>query len=137
VVDIRVTLLDGKAHSVDSSDMAFQVAGGLALRDAAQAGTVSLLEPVLEVSILVDDEHVGAIMSDLSTKRGRVMGTELVAAGSAGAPGRTLIRAEVPETELVRYAAELRSLSHGTGTFSRHYLRHEPVPAAKAAQLVG
>jgi elongation factor G len=136
VVDIRVTLLDGKAHSVDSSDMAFQVAGGLALRDAAQAGTVSLLEPVLEASILVDDEHVGAIMSDLSTKRGRVIGTELVAAGSAGAPGRTLIRAEVPETELVRYAAELRSLSHGTGTFTRRYLRHEPVPAAKAAQLV-
>lgn len=136
VVDIRVTLLDGKAHSVDSSDMAFQVAGGLALRDAAQAGTVSLLEPVLEVSILVDDEHVGAIMSDLSSKRGRVIGTELVAAGSAGAPGRTLIRADVPETELVRYAAELRSLSHGTGTFTRRYLRHEPVPAAKAAQLV-
>ncbi|HEX4428844.1 MAG TPA: elongation factor G-like protein EF-G2 [Frankiaceae bacterium] len=135
VVDIRVTLLDGKAHSVDSSDMAFQVAGGLALRDAAQAGTVSLLEPVLEVSILVDDEHVGAVMSDLATKRGRVMGTELVTSGSAGAPGRTLIRAEVPETELVRYAAELRSLSHGTGTFSRHYLRHEAVPAAKAAQL--
>jgi elongation factor G len=137
VVDIRVTLLDGKAHSVDSSDMAFQVAGGLALRDAAQAGTVSLLEPVLETSILVDDEHVGAIMSDLATKRGRVMGTELVAGGSVGAPGRTLIRAEVPETELVRYAAELRSLSHGTGTFSRRYLRHEAVPAAKAAQLTG
>jgi elongation factor G len=74
-------------------------------------------------------------MSDLATKRGRVMGTELVTSGSAGAPGRTLIRAEVPETELVRYAAELRSLSHGTGTFSRHYLRHEAVPAAKAAQL--
>ncbi len=137
VVDIRVTLLDGKAHSVDSSDMAFQVAGGLALRDAAQAGTVSLLEPVMEVSILIDDDHVGAVMSDLSTKRGRVMGTELVPAGSAGAPGRTLIRAEVPETELVRYAAELRSLSHGTGTYTRHYLRHEPVPAAKAAQLIG
>ena len=83
----------------------------------------------------MDDEHVGAVMSDLSTKRGRVMGTELVAAGSVGAPGRTLIRAEVPETELVRYAAELRSLSHGTGTFTRRYLRHEPVPAAKAARL--
>ena len=135
VVDIRVTLVDGKAHSVDSSDMAFQVAGGLALRDAASGGAVSLLEPVLDVTILVDDEHVGAVMSDLSTKRGRVMGTELVPGMSDTAPGRTLIRAEVPETELVRYASELRSLSHGTGTFSRKYLRHEPVPAAKAAQL--
>jgi elongation factor G len=137
VVDIRVTLIDGKAHSVDSSDMAFQVAGGLALRDAASGGTVSLLEPVLEVSILVADEHVGAVMSDLSTKRGRVMGTELFAPGSAGATGRTLIRAEVPETEIVRYAAELRSLSRGTGTFTRSYLRHEAVPATKAAALVG
>jgi elongation factor G len=135
VIDIRVTLLDGKAHSVDSSDMAFQVAGGLALRDAASGGAVTLLEPVLDVTILVDDEHVGAVMSDLSTKHGRVIGTELVPGMSEGAQGRTLIRAEVPETELVRYASELRSLSHGTGTFSRKYLRHEPVPAAKAAQL--
>ncbi len=135
VIDIRVTLLDGKAHSVDSSDMAFQVAGGLALRDAASGGAVQLLEPVLDVTILVDDDHVGAVMSDLSTKHGRVIGTELVPGMSASAGGRTLIRAEVPETELVRYASELRSLSHGTGTFSRKYLRHEPVPAQKAAQL--
>jgi elongation factor G len=135
VIDIRVTLLDGKAHSVDSSDMAFQVAGGLALRDAASGGAVQLLEPVLDVTILVDDDHVGAVMSDLSTKHGRVIGTELVPGINESAAGRTLIRAEVPETELVRYASELRSLSHGTGTFSRKYLRHEPVPAAKAAQL--
>ncbi len=102
-----------------------------------RAGTVSLLEPILDVSILISDEHVGAVMSDLSTRRGRVMGTELTTEGPSGAAGQTLIRAEVPETELVRYAAELRSLSHGTGTFTRRYLRHEPVPAAKAAALVG
>ncbi len=137
VVDIRVTLIDGKAHSVDSSDMAFQIAGALALKDAATGGTVSLLEPILDVSILISDEHVGAVMSDLSTRRGRVMGTELSTEGPSGAAGQTLIRAEVPETELVRYAAELRSLSHGTGAFTRRYLRHEPVPAAKAAALVG
>ena len=140
VVDIRVTLIDGKAHSVDSSDMAFQIAGALALKDAATAGTVSLLEPMLDVSILVSSDHVGAVMSDLSTRRGRVMGTELSASeepGGSDGIGLTLIRAEVPETELVRYAAELRSLSHGTGTFTRRYLRHEPVPAAKAAALVG
>ncbi len=134
VVDIRVTLIDGKAHSVDSSDMAFQMAGGLALKDAASSGNVSLLEPILDVTILVDDDDVGAIMSDLSTKRGRVMGTELSALGTG--VGRTLIRAEVPETELVRYASELRALSHGTGSFSRTYTRHEPVPAAKAAALI-
>jgi elongation factor G len=135
VVDLRVTLIDGKAHSVDSSDMAFQLAGALALKDAAAAGKVTLLEPVLDISILIDDEHVGAVMSDLSTKRGRVMGTELAAVGTSGIAGQTLIRAEVPETELVRYASELRSLSHGTGTFSRRYLRHEAVPEARAALI--
>ncbi|MCW2549344.1 MAG: Translation elongation factor G-like protein, partial [Mycobacterium sp.] len=75
------------------------------------------------------------VMSDLATKRGRVMGTELSASGAAGTSGRTLIRAEVPEAELVRYASELRSLSHGTGTFTRRYLRHEAVPESRAATI--
>jgi elongation factor G len=129
VVDIRVTLVDGKAHSVDSSDMAFQTAGALALREAASAGSVSLLEPVAEVSVLVADEYVGAVMSDMSSRRGRVLGTEPVGVG------RTLVRTEVPELELSRYAIDLRSLSHGTGTFSRSYSRHEPMPAHVAAKV--
>jgi len=129
VIDIKVTLLDGKAHSVDSSDMAFQTAGALALKDAAAAGQVSLLEPVDEVSVLVSDEYVGGIMSDLSGRRGRVLGTEPVGTG------RTLVRAEVPELEITRYALDLRSLSHGTGSFSRHYARHEPMPAHVAAKV--
>src|SRR5660398_249940 len=73
VVDLRVTLFDGKAHSVDSSDMAFQMAGALALKEAGRATTVHLLEPVLELTVLVADEYVGAVMSDLSTRRGRVV----------------------------------------------------------------
>jgi len=129
VVDIRVTLLDGKAHSVDSSDMAFQTAGALALKEAARATRIHLLEPVDEVSVLVSDEYVGAVMSDLSTRRGRVTGTEPVGSG------RSLVKAEVPEVEIPRYAVDLRSLSHGTGTFSRHYLRHEPMPSQLAAKL--
>ncbi len=129
VVDFRVTLVDGKAHSVDSSDMAFQTAGALALREAASSGSVSLLEPVAEVSVLVADEYVGAVMSDMSSRRGRVLGTEPVGVG------RTLIRTEVPELELSRYAIDLRSLSHGTGTFSRSYSRHEPMPAHVAAKV--
>jgi len=130
LVDIRVTLVDGKAHSVDSSDMAFQMAGGLALRDAAQNGTVTLLEPVVELATLVPDDYVGAVMSDLSSRRGRVTGTEPV-----GDNGRTLVRAEVPEIEITRYAIDLRSLSHGTGTFTRHYLRHEPMPSHLAGKI--
>jgi elongation factor G len=123
MVDIRVTLFDGKAHSVDSSDMAFQKAGRAALRDAAEKAQVLLLEPVDEVSVLVDDDYVGAVMSDLSSRRGRVLGTEPVAGG------RTMVKSEIPELELTRYAIDLRSMSHGTGSFARSYLRHEPLPS--------
>jgi elongation factor G len=129
MVDIRVTLFDGKAHSVDSSDMAFQKAGRLALRDASEKAKVSLLEPVDEVSVLVDDDYVGAVMSDLSSRRGRVLGTEPVPGG------RTLVKAEIPELEITRYAIDLRSMSHGTGSFARSYLRHEPLPVHLADKV--
>jgi len=128
VVDLRVTLVDGKAHSVDSSDMAFQTAGALALKDAAKAGVTTLLEPVDELGVLVPDEFTGAVMSDLSGRRGRVSGTQPVGAG------RTLVRAEVPQLELTRYAVDLRSLTHGTATFTRRYARHEAMPHQLAAQ---
>ncbi|GGO21462.1 elongation factor G-like protein [Microbispora rosea subsp. aerata] len=123
MVDIRVTLYDGKAHSVDSSDMAFQIAGQLALKDAASKVATHLLEPVDEVAVLVPDDYVGAVMSDLSSRRGRVIGTEPVGTG------RTLVRAEVPQLEITRYAIDLRSLTHGAGTFTRSFLRYEPLPA--------
>ncbi len=131
LVDIRVTLLDGKAHSVDSSDAAFQTAGALALREAAAAADVRihLLEPVAEVLVLVPDPYVGPVMSDLSGRRGRVVGTE-----QAG-QGRTLVRAEVPEIEMERYALDLRSVSHGTGRFSRSYVRHEPMPPQLSGKI--
>ncbi|MFE8970217.1 elongation factor G-like protein EF-G2 [Streptomyces albogriseolus] len=131
LVDVRVTLLDGKAHSVDSSDAAFQTAGALALREAAADARIHLLEPVAEVSVLVGDDYVGAVMSDLSGRRGRVLGTEQ----SPG--GRTLIRAEVPEIEIGRYTVDLRSLSHGTARFSRRYVRHEPMPPQVAERVKG
>ncbi|CAL9573686.1 Elongation factor G-like protein [Streptomyces sp. enrichment culture] len=129
LVDVRVTLLDGKAHSVDSSDAAFQTAGALALREAAAGARIHLLEPVAEVEVLVGDDYVGAVMSDLSGRRGRVLGTEQVAGG------RTLVRAEVPEVEIERYAVDLRSLSHGTARFSRSYARHEPMPPQVAERV--
>jgi elongation factor G len=127
LVDLRVTLVDGKSHSVDSSDAAFQTAGALALREAAAAGQVSLLEPVDEVVIRVPDTFVGPVMSDLSGRRGRVLGTE------PDESERTLVRAEVPATELVRYAVDLRSLTSGTATFTRSFVRFEPMPAHLAA----
>jgi elongation factor G len=126
---VRVTLFDGKAHSVDSSDMAFQKAGRLALKDAVDKASPTLLEPVDEVSILIPDDYVGAVMSDLSGRRGRVLGTQPIGTG------RTLIKAEVPELELTRYTIDLRSVSHGTGSFARTYLRHEPLPSHLAAKV--
>jgi len=130
MVDIRVTLFDGKAHSVDSSDMAFQKAGRAGLRDAAEKAGVLMLEPVDELSVLVPDAYVGAVMSDLSSRRGRVLGTEPVA-GS-----RTLVKAEVPQLEITRYAIDLRSMSQGTGSFTRSYLRYEPLPSHLADKVV-
>ena len=122
VVDLRVTVVGGKAHSVDSSDAAFQAAGALALREAAAAGRIQLLEPVSTVSITVADEHVGSVMSDLSGRRGRLTGT------TSSGEGLTEISAEVPDQELLRYPVELRAITAGTGRFRRRYLRHDPVP---------
>lgn len=130
VVDIRVTLFDGKAHSVDSSDFAFQMAGALALREAAAATKVNLLEPVDEVSVLVPDDLVGTVMGDLASRRGRVQGTEKVG------EDRTLVKAEIPEVELTRYAIDLRSMAHGAGSFTRTFARYEPMPEHAAAKVL-
>ncbi|WP_427128931.1 elongation factor G-like protein EF-G2 [Pseudarthrobacter sp. S9] len=130
VVDIRVTLIGGKTHSVDSSDAAFQAAGALALREAAAAARIQLLEPVSAVTISVSDDYVGAVMSDLSSRRGRLTGTT-----SAGGDG-TEISAEVPDQELLQYAIELRALTAGSGRFRRSYLRHEPVPSTSTPAVM-
>ncbi len=128
VVDLRVTLFDGKAHSVDSSDAAFQTAGGMALKDAAEKTQIQLLEPVDEVTIRVPEQFVGAVMSDMSSRRGRLLGTE-----SDG--DKSVVRAEVPATELVRYAVELRAMTSGAGTFSRTFARYDPMPSHLADQV--
>jgi elongation factor G len=123
-VDLRAVLVDGKAHSVDSSDAAFQTAGALALREAAAACGTVLLEPFDEVTVRVPDEHLGAVLGDLSGRRGRVLGTDV-----AG-PGRTLVKAEVPCAELLRYAVDLRALTAGAATFTRRFARYDVAPAA-------
>jgi elongation factor G len=130
VVDIKVTLTDGKAHSVDSSDMAFQTAGALALREAAAGARMCLLEPVDEVVVVVPDDLVGTVMSDLSGRRGRVLGSEPLGGD------RTLVRAEVPEVEISRYAVDLRASSHGAASFTRSFARYEPVPENVAERVV-
>jgi len=125
LVDVAVTLVDGRTHAVDSSDAAFAVAGGLALREAAADGGTVLLEPVARVRVLVADGDVGAVLGDLAARRGRVTGT---APADTPGPARTVVTAEVPEAALVRYALDLPALSHGTGSFSREPLGWEPAP---------
>ncbi len=129
VVDLRVTLTDGKAHSVDSSDMAFQTAGALALREAAASTTVTMLEPFDTVTVVVPDDLVGGVMSDLSARRARMLGTDKVG------EDRTSIVAEVPQTELVRYTVDLRSASHGSGSFTRSFAHYEPMPEDVATRM--
>ncbi|WP_179720428.1 elongation factor G-like protein EF-G2 [Petropleomorpha daqingensis] len=123
IVDVHFTLVDGKAHSVDSSDAAFQAAGALAVREAASAAGTRVLEPWCEVEVVVPAEYVGAVMSDLSSRRARVTGSD-------ADPERDLthVRAEVPEVELLTYASALRSVTHGTGGFTRRPLGYEPAP---------
>ena len=136
VVDVRVTLTDGKSHSVDSSDVAFQTAAALALKEAANASTMALLEPIDRVDITIADEYLGAVMSDLRGRRGQVLGTE-PADGMGPEGGWTVVHAEVPQSELSRYPIDLRSVSHGTGSFVREPLRHDLLPAEKAKELLG
>lgn len=129
VVDVRVTLVDGKEHSVDSSEMAFRVAGRLAFREAlAKAGPV-VLEPISRLDVTVPAELLGDVMGDLNSRRGRVQGTE------PGDAGEQVIYAVVPESELLRYAIDLRSLTGGRGRFTAEHDHYEAVPAHLAESL--
>ncbi|MBM6546317.1 elongation factor G [Janibacter sp. YIM B02568] len=133
VVDVVVTLTDGKAHSVDSSDQAFQTAAGLALRELASAEVMTLLEPVDEVQIVVDSEHVGAVLTDLGGRRAQILGTD--AEDDEGL--RTRVDALVPQLELVDYPIALRSVAHGTAELRRSPHGYEPMPERLAAEHAG
>ena len=123
VVDVRVTLVDGKEHSVDSSEMAFRAAGRLAFRDAmAQAGPV-VLEPISRLDVTVPADLLGDVMGDLNARRGRVQGTE------PGDDGEQVVYALVPESELLRYAVDLRSLTGGRGRFVAEHDHYDVLPA--------
>jgi elongation factor G len=130
VVDVAVRLFDGKFHSVDSSDAAFQMAGILAMRAALAEADPVLLEPVIEVELTVPDELTGAVMSDLAGRRGRILGSE------AAGPGRARVDAHVPEVELLNFAAEFRALTSGRGEVVRRYDHHEEVPDDVARRLL-
>jgi elongation factor G len=130
MVDIRCTLVDGKFHSVDSSDMAFQLAGSLALKEAATAAGVVLLEPIVEVDVVVPESHTGDIMGDLNAKRAKIQGVE-----SAGA-GKQRVKALVPQAEVARYSIDLRSMTGGRAAFTMHFSHYEEVPSHLADKII-
>jgi elongation factor G len=130
MVDIRVTLFDGKFHTVDSSDMAFQIAGSLALRDAAEKAGVELLEPIVDVDVTVPDSLTGDVIGDLNAKRGKVLGMEPTGTG------KSTIRAQVPQAEMTRYSIDLRSITGGRGAFTMRFSHYEEVPSHLAEKVI-
>lgn len=122
VVDVRARLVDGKYHAVDSSDMAFQIAGQLGFKDAVMEAGPVLLEPIMDLEVMVPDVYLGDIMGDLNSKRGKIQGTDSIAS-------RQLVKAKVPMAEVARYAIDLRSITGGQGTFKMSFSHYEEVPA--------
>ena len=129
VVDFRVVLDDGSAHPVDSSDMAFQLAAGIGLRTALEQAQPVLLEPIMNVTVIGPEDIMGDIMSDLNSKRGRILGTEQVGTMQA-------IKAQVPQSEMMRYAADLRSISQGRASYEVEFSHYEELPPHMTEQVV-
>ncbi len=128
VVDFSADCYFGSYHAVDSSDIAFKLAGALAFKNVAEMCRPILLEPVLEISVTTPDEYVGDIMGDLTSRRGKVLGME-------PSGGRTVIKAQVPEAELYKYASFLRSMTQGRAAHARRFLGYEPVPDHLAQKI--
>jgi len=129
VQGVKVELVDGSYHTVDSSEMAFKIAGSMAWKDAYMNADPVLLEPIMELEVTVPDEAVGAVNGDLNSRRGRLQGMEPIS-------GMTTIKAEVPMAELLTYAQSLTSMTGGRGDYSMHFLRYEDVPSHVAQKVI-
>jgi elongation factor G len=129
IVDLRATVYDGKYHPVDSSDISFQIAGSLALRGAMEGADPFLLEPIMDVEVMVPEAYMGDVMGDLNAKRGKILGMER--RGSL-----QVIRAQVPLAEMFRYSIDLRSITGGRGTFTMSFSHYEEVPAHLAQKII-
>ena len=123
VIDVVVKLYDGSYHEVDSSEMAFKIAGSMAFKDAVHKAKPIILEPLMKVEVVVPEDFMGSVMGNLSSRRGKIMGTELRGAMQA-------IRAEVPLSEMFGYATELRSMTEGRGSFTMEFSHYSPLPQA-------
>ena len=129
VVDVKVALIDGQFHAVDSSDYAFQVAGSFAFKSAMEKADPVLLEPIVSMVITVPEENTGDVMKDLSSRRGKVLGMD-----SEG--GRQVIRAEVPQPEVLEYGGTLGAITSGQGLYSMEVTTYAEVPAQIAQKVL-
>ncbi len=128
-VDFKAECYDGSFHAVDSSDIAFQVAGSIAFRKAAQEAGPTLLEPIMQVEVTTPEAYMGDVMADVSQRRGKVLGIDSKA-------GRTVIRARIPQAELYKYAAALRAMTHGRAHHTRELVAYEPVPDFEQSKII-
>jgi elongation factor G len=129
MVDIKVTLVDGSYHDVDSSEMAFKVAGSMAIKDACRKAGIQLLEPVMEVEVVTPEDYLGDVMGDLSGRRGLIEGSE--PRGNA-----TVIAARVPLSEMFGYATDVRSMSQGRASYTMQFGAYEPAPNSIQEEIV-
>jgi elongation factor G len=129
VQGVRVRLVDGSHHTVDSSEMAFKIAGSMAFKQAYENADPVMLEPIMELEVTVPDDSVGAVNGDLNSRRGRLQGME-------PAGGMTSIKAEIPLAEILTYSQALTSLTGGRGDYHMHFLRYEEVPAHIAQRVI-
>ena len=129
VVDVKATVFDGSFHNVDSSEMAFKIAGSLAFKKAALAAKPVLLEPITEMEVVIPEENVGDIIGDLNGRRGRVLGVDALGKSQ-------VVRCQVPLAEVLRYSSDLRSITSGRGQFTMRVSHYEEVPAAIAEKVI-
>ena len=129
LVDVKVTLYDGSYHDVDSNEMAFKIAGSMALKEAVRKASPVLLEPVMAVEVVVPEEYMGTIIGDLSSRRGRIEGMEHRA-------GSQVVKASVPLSEMFGYATHMRSSTQGRATYTMHFSRYEEAPRAVAEEVI-
>ena len=130
VLDVKVTLYDGSYHDVDSSEMAFKIAGSMALREAMSKANPVLLEPTMKVEVVVPEEYMGDVMGDINSRRGRIEGME-------SRSGAQVINAYVPLAEMFGYATDLRSNTQGRGLYTMQFDHYEPVPASISEKVIG
>ena len=129
VVDVKIELIDGSYHDVDSSERAFKIAGSMAFKEAMKRAKPKLLEPVMAVEVVTPEEYLGDVMGNLSSRRGRVEHLEPIG-------GSQSVKASVPLGEMFGYATDLRSMSQGRATFTMQFDRYDEVPQSIASEIV-